>query len=395
MKLLPALLCAVTAAPAIAIQEPVAVFEDLAGAQARVPLDEVSQGNLGEAVFLRFDGIPPLTEAEPDQRCVLTLLNGDRLAGAVSSQGEERLGLILPGETRMTVGLAELASLQFPGRLAGGDVALEPPASGDRLYRVLPRGVDRVDGLLVGFDDAGVRFESSIGERGYAWKDVAALFVEPLEEPPALPEGTRVLIDLAGGGRLTANLAGLEPGGVRVRTAGEEELLLPPGLVAELLVDNGRYAFLSWLAIDAGPPRSPFDPPGAEPLGMVWPHRLDRAVDGQPLRAGGRDWARGIGVHAPSRLAFDLGGAWGQLRLAVGLNDPPRGTAARGSVRYRVLLDGNKVWESQLLRTGDAVLAPPPIDVSGARELILEVDDGGDGPIMDRANWLRPLLLKP
>lgn len=394
MKVLSALLFLSVAASASA-QDPVAILEDLAGAQSRVSLAELGQSDMGEAVFLRFAGAAPVPALEPAQICALDLLSGDSLLGIVSSQGDERLGVVLSGDTSLTVGLGELRSLRFPARLAGQEAPLEAPKEGDRLYRVLPRGVDRVDGYLLGFNDEGVRFEGAIGERTYAWKDVAALFVEPLEDPPQLPEGgTRVLVDLAGGGRITANLVGLEPAGVRVRTAGLEELLLPPGLVDEVLVANDRYAFLSWLPVDAGPPRSPFDPPGAKPLGMVWPHRLDRAVDGEALRTDGISWARGIGVHAPSRLRFELGGDWSTLRLSVGLNDPPRGTAARGSVRYRILVDGEARWESPLMRTGDAVQGPKPIDVSGASELVLEVDDGGDGPVMDRANWLRPILLK-
>ncbi len=394
MKVLSALLFLSFAAPVNA-QDPVAILEDLDGTQNRVPLAELVQGDMGEAVFLRFEGVAEAPALEPAQTCALDLLSGDRLLGVVSSQGDERLGVVLPGETSLTVGLGELRSLRFPARLASQEAPLEPPSEGDRLYRVLPRGLDRVDGYLLGFNDEGVRFEGAIGERTYGWKDVAALFVEPLEAPPELPRGgTRVLVDLAGGGRITANLAGLEPGGVRLRTAGAEELLLPPSLIDEVLVANGQYAFLSWLPVDAGPPRSPFDPPGAEPLGMVWPHRLDRAVDGEALRTGGVRWARGIGVHAPSRLRFELGGEWSRLRLSAGLNDPPRGTTARGSVRYRILVDGETRWESPLMRTGGAVQGPEPIDVREASELVLEVDDGGDGPVMDRANWLRPILLK-
>ncbi len=61
---------------------------------------------------------------------------------------------------------------------------------------------------------------------------------------------------------------------------------------------------------------------------------------------------------------------------------------ARGSVRFRVLVDGTERWSSPVLRGGDPPLDLPPIDLAGAEELELVVDDAGDGFAGDRADWL-------
>lgn len=131
---------------------------------------------------------------------------------------------------------------------------------------------------------------------------------------------------------------------------------------------------------------------------MVWPHRIDRGVTGDRLLAGGRTWTQGIGVHAPSHLSWNLDGADCRLMLMAGLDDSARrprgdGGLGGGTVEFRVLVDGEQAWTSGVINADSGVVQPDPIDLSGAKTLELVVTDGGDGPVLDRANWLRPLLV--
>ncbi len=61
-------------------------------------------------------------------------------------------------------------------------------------------------------------------------------------------------------------------------------------------------------------------------------------------------------------------------------------TAGKGSVVFFVQADGREVWRSDVLRGGDE-----PVEVAlklaRAKELVLGVDDGGDGPPYDHADW--------
>ena len=387
-----ALVCVMASVEA---QDGSAIFETLDGAERVLPVAELGPESLGDAAFLRFTDLVPPEPLDPVTVCEIKLSGGDLLLGKVEGLDAERLGLQPAGGKRLTIGVDDVLSLRFPARMRADEAPPVAPESGDRLYRLLPRGVDRVDGLLIGFSPQGVQFEGRVGERTYPWEDVAALFIEPLEDlaPPVTEGQTRVRVNLEDGGHLTASLQGISPAGVVLHN-GREEVQLPLGLIAELLVLNDRYAFLGWLPVDAGPARAPFDPPGAEPLGMVWRHRIDRAVDGAALQAGGRSWTRGIGVHAPSRLTWKLAGKWGRLRTWAGLQDPKRAGRVRGSVQFRIFVDGKQVYESALARGGDATLRIPDIPLTDAQVLVLEVDDGGDGPVMDRANWLRPMLLR-
>ena len=62
-------------------------------------------------------------------------------------------------------------------------------------------------------------------------------------------------------------------------------------------------------------------------------------------------------------------------------------------MRFRVLVDGELRYESGEVRVGSPALVVPPVDLVGAKELVLEVDPLDDW-VLDRADWLRPILLK-
>ena len=375
-----------------------AVLEDLDGSLRRIPLGELRAKGLGDAVFVRFEGLARLALEPAADLCEVQLAGGDRLSGQVVGLDLEHLGLGMRADVQARISIDHLLSLRFPMRLEGDAQEFVAPDDGDRLYRVLPRGIDKVEGLLVGFAPEGVLFESRLGERTYPWQDVAALFIEPLGDEPgasAAGDANPVVLDLVGGNRISANLDGFDRDSVRV-SGRLGKMSVPFGALRELLVDNGRYAFLGWLPLaDSGPVASPFDPPGSEPLGMVWHPRMGRSVSGGPLRAEGRDWTHGIGVHAPSRLTWELGGEFASLRLLAAVEDPARRGQLKGSVRFRVWADGKQLFESGVVRAGEAVLRLPSLALTGVQQLVLEVDDAGDGPVMDRAQWLRPILLRP
>jgi len=59
---------------------------------------------------------------------------------------------------------------------------------------------------------------------------------------------------------------------------------------------------------------------------------------------------------------------------------------------FRVFVDGKQVFESETLHGGDAPKALPKIALAGAKELVLEAGDAGDGFAGDRADWLELTL---
>jgi hypothetical protein len=68
----------------------------------------------------------------------------------------------------------------------------------------------------------------------------------------------------------------------------------------------------------------------------------------------------------------------------VGIDDS---TGRRGSVIFRVLVDGQERFTSPILRGGDAPV-PVSVDVRGAKKLELIVDYADRGDVLDHADWL-------
>ena len=101
-----------------------------------------------------------------------------------------------------------------------------------------------------------------------------------------------------------------------------------------------------------------------------------------------------IGVHAPSRVTWNLDGSWKQLRARLAVDDSVLDQNLVGSVVFRVLVDGEELAASRVIRGGDAPVLLPAVDLTGARELVLVVDPTEDGWFADRANWLVPVLTR-
>jgi hypothetical protein len=112
------------------------------------------------------------------------------------------------------------------------------------------------------------------------------------------------------------------------------------------------------------------------------------APDGRPaakLRIGDRSYDHGIGSHAQGSIALDLAGRYRRFEAAVGVQW--QGGTGTGSVIFQVVKDGREAWRSDVLREGGPAV-PVNLDVTGARELRLEMMPTEDGITCDCANWV-------
>lgn len=127
-------------------------------------------------------------------------------------------------------------------------------------------------------------------------------------------------------------------------------------------------------------------------LSGQWSLGLNRSSRGGALRHRGQLVAKGLGMHATSRVALDLPtGKWlleGELALDDSASDG-------GAVVYRAYGQGvggdasewRVLYESPLVRGGDPAI-PLRIDLRGATRLALVVDAAERGDGRDDANWL-------
>ena len=97
-----------------------------------------------------------------------------------------------------------------------------------------------------------------------------------------------------------------------------------------------------------------------------------------------KGWAREV----RSESTFDLAGRYTQFRVAGRDRRPCSG---KGSVRFVVEVDGNRVFASNLVTGAAEPVVVGPIDVSGRRRLSLIVEYGELADIDDWADWCDPI----
>jgi glucose/arabinose dehydrogenase len=108
------------------------------------------------------------------------------------------------------------------------------------------------------------------------------------------------------------------------------------------------------------------------------------ASDGQAIRLAGIPYPRGLGVHAPSDVSFNLGRACsGHFIADMGVDSEVGGN---GSVVFQIYLDGVLAQDTGLVRGGQARQSAF-LSVANKSTLRLVVNNGGDGQGYDHASW--------
>jgi hypothetical protein len=344
---------------------------------ARLPLE------LAEIVGIDFGRE---VEAEPIQ---VVLHSGERLAGRVTLAPPDRV-IVARASGTVRVPLAACQTLLLgsgtppPGGRGGPD-----PKGGATV--VLANG-DRVAGSLVAIREGKIVLKSSVGQLPIDLKRVAALHLpRPAKAPPTASGDTtpRVLLELINGekivGQVAAGTQEDEDAGeetLPIRTAWGARLVIPLESIGRLMVQNGRFQFLSDMR--------PVDVRHTPYLDVSRPHRVNESVSGGPLRLGGTRFSRGLGVHARSDLAYELASGYKTFAAVIGVDAAVGGA---GSVLFRVLGDDRVLYESPVLRGGDAPL-PIRVDVRGVLLLRLVVDFADNGDLADHADWANAHLLR-
>jgi len=110
------------------------------------------------------------------------------------------------------------------------------------------------------------------------------------------------------------------------------------------------------------------------------------ARGGKPMRIVDKSYTRGLYCHAMSKIIVRLPGEGAEFTAVVGVDSNEQTSGGRGSVHFAVQVNGQERYKSPLLREGMAAL-PAKVDLAGASEFLLLVDDGDDGIGCDQADW--------
>lgn len=321
-------------------------------------------------------------------RDAVLIANGDVLAARAISADEETLvadWTFREGSVEVPLETVRGIAWRLPrgaGRAADvlDTLKRDPDSQGDRI--VTETG-DTVLGEYRGLGAEGVTLAISGTETTVPIERVGTLAFDPALIDLADPPDRTVLVRLVDGTRLTARRITVNETTAAIETTFGTRIELPREAVARMRFTGGRARDLA--------DREPAEFEHTPWLGTSWSWQRNRAVTGGPLQLAGRTYDRGLGVHARSRLVYDLDPADVSFRSTVGIDDS---SGTGGSVVFVVRLDDREAFRSPVVRGGDEPLQIPPIDVRGAKRLELVVDFADRGDVLDRANWCDAILVR-
>ncbi len=107
--------------------------------------------------------------------------------------------------------------------------------------------------------------------------------------------------------------------------------------------------------------------------------------DGRVLTLNGVTYAKGLGVHAPSEVIYNLGGQYTNFSTDIGIDDEI-GNGSCGTVSFDIYVDNVLVYSSGTMTPATATKSVS-LNVSGKQTLKLVVTTAGDNYNCDHADW--------
>ena len=118
-------------------------------------------------------------------------------------------------------------------------------------------------------------------------------------------------------------------------------------------------------------------------------HKPDQK--GSIIQIKDKQYSCGIGTQARSDIIADLNGEFEKFEAQIGVQW--QGGNSKASVIFQVFVDGEKRFDSGLIRENDQAQAVS-ISVAGGEQMHLILTDGGDGITDDAANWADAKLIR-
>lgn len=329
-------------------------------------------------------GSPP----EPTPGVNIILVDGSILTAASVTTDSENLHAKLFGLERI-IPLTQVRGVVFRtiGTRSRRDRVfdtVDATRTGDRDRLVLLSG-DETTGTVKSIDYQTVTIETTLGLAVVSIDKLSYLIFNPALASAAPTDKPRMLVGLRSGTTVVS-----EP--LRAAAAGRV-VLQPTALVPDSPweVPTTDITYLQTLG-GKSIALSSLEPTGYRHipyLERTWPYRADRSVSGAGLRGGGRRYRTGVGMHSTSRITYALDGTASKFAATLAIDDE---TDGRGSVTFRVFVDNEEKYRSEIVRGGDR---PTPIEVplAGGKQLSLVVDFADFADEQDHADWLEARLL--
>ena len=196
-----------------------------------------------------------------------------------------------------------------------------------------------------------------------------------------LADAAAVVADRSGS-RLEIVSAALDGDRLKLTTPAGQEIVLPAADLERLDYSSASTQLLGDLEPESFQYVSYFGGKDQPPsVAEFYKPRRDSSFDQLPLRVAGKTFAKGLSLHARTKVVYRLPGKFSRLSAVVGIDDSVRDA---GDVRLEIRGDGKMLWEESVRGTD----APRLLDVSvqGVKRLEIVADFGGDfdaGDVID------------
>ncbi len=306
----------------------------------------------------------------------VVLRNGGRVVGTPIKVIAGNLRLRARGLGLLSIPLTQIAALRH-----GSLPKINPVAAPDDTL-FLTNG-DKLSGAMDTLGPNNVHWSTSLGNATIPWSRVNYFVLGgPVGTIPI--HGLAQRITLTNGTVLVAHNLSWKDGKVSCLGPGRLPLHFSLALLARISIHGGNAQWLTDFTAVSSRQVSYF---GGD---NQWPVRHNRNVLGGPLRADGRRFAHGLGVHADSTLTYLLDGKFSRLLFSPAMD---QSAMPFGRAKARVLLDGKVAWRSGELRPGMAIKVVD-IPVKGVHLLTLQVVNTNRFGVESRMDWLNAALLR-
>ena len=193
---------------------------------------------------------------------------------------------------------------------------------------------------------------------------------------PLLNEDERpaVILSLAGGTRVRADIKGFRDGQVSLSLVEGVEIVVPWKNVRRISISSERLEYLSDIA-----------PVSASSRPVLAPDRTwqrDRTVSGLPIKIGDQVYDKGLGFASGMSVTFPNEGLHDLFLAEIGIDID---SGSRGDCEFVVMCEDREVFRKRKRGGESAELIK--VAITGASEVTLRVDYGEDLDIADHADW--------
>lgn len=328
----------------------------------------------------------------------LFLVTGDELAGEVVKGSDSKVTIQTPSLGTLEVPLDRVRAIAYTREEADlrrfRKEVLPLEVKGDV---AVTRSWSRQEGILERIDEKGIAFTTdALGTVPLGPEKIIGARVRQFGKPPAAPPGLRARIELVDGGVVFGKLKGSRDGTLNLDTAYKPGLEVKAAEARTLSFLNGKIVYVSDLTPVEVEER-------ADKIDVVFKHRVDSNVMGNPLRLDGKTFRKGLGVHSFTRLLYRIDGGFVRFRATIGLDDEAREIARTnntpGAVKFQVLLDGKpapgEYGGGITLTTSDAPrLIDVPVGGAGTIALVAHFASVDVPDCLARGAWADATLIK-